>query len=290
MSDTVQIYVTSTDGQWHKSEVPKEMRLDELAADFFDYWNLSTGDGRGNRMRAVIDLVDPEDDSRTRRLNSKQTVDQAELQEGSVIRIFPESMAAAVDERDRLKALVADHHDLQKLAKWNDAIDFDANTNFAPTQYEIIYSCPGIHRLDSDGTPVKGDRHRVEIVLGADYPRVAPSVHWLTPVFHPNIHPNNGAVCLGVIMERYSPNMGLARLATMLMEMVQYKNYDYTDGYNREAQDWAEKNQDYIVNELKGHPYHGPVIQLFEKFRAQLEKQAGRRTPVQFEKVPRGGR
>ena len=41
-----------------------------------------------------------------------------------------------------------------------------------------------------------GANHMAEVILGANYPREAPRVRWLAPIFHPNISAS-GVVCLG---------------------------------------------------------------------------------------------
>jgi hypothetical protein len=80
-------------------------------------------------------------------------------------------------------------------------------------------------------------------------------VRWLTPIFHPNIHPRGG-VCLGVLRERYTPGVGLAYLVRMLRDIVQYRNYDLEGVLNGEAARWAqsEEGQQMIVETLKGVP------------------------------------
>ena len=144
--------------------------------------------------------------------------------------------------------------------------------------------------LSEDGhTPVISKKHQVEILLPADYPRVAPRVKWLTPIFHPNIHPKSGDVCLGVIMERYMPGLGLARLTVMLAEMAGYRNFNPYDSFNKEAAEWARdpKNFPYI-EEIGGAPFQGPVREMFDK----LEKIWGdseKRPKLQFTRIRKTG-
>ncbi|VDN10925.1 unnamed protein product [Dibothriocephalus latus] len=39
----------------------------------------------------------------------------------------------------------------------------------------------------------------LEIVASENYPRNQPQIRFLTPIFHPNIHPKNGYICLSIL-------------------------------------------------------------------------------------------
>ena len=195
---TIRIFVEDGAGERFEAEIPCDTLLSEVAADFFEERDWPTQDSRGRGQRAVVELVDSENPDRTKRLQGDKSICDSVL-DGDTLRIFPESIAgAAVDERDRVRALVADHQDMKELVEWNKKIAFEANMSHAPTLYTITFDYSSFQALKDDGdTPVISRPHRVEIILGADYPRRAPFVRWLTPIFHPNIHPHNGAVCLG---------------------------------------------------------------------------------------------
>ncbi len=251
--------------------------------------DLPTTDSRNRQVRAVTDLVDPNNPERTKRLNSGQTADQAGLHDGDILRVFSESIAGAVDERVRMRALVADHRDMEELAEWNKHITFKANTTHAPTKYTVTFDCFGFEALLEDGhKPKTTDHHQMEIILDADYPRMAPRVRWLTPIFHPNIKPDNGAVCLGVIMDRYTPGLGVARLVTMLLEMAQYRNFDQYNPMNKTAAQWAADPAHHpYIEKIGGSPDQGPVKDLIKK----LDEMFGgkqKRARIKFKPLRRG--
>ncbi len=264
---TVRLYIESPDGERFECEVPADTELSTLAADFFDSRSWPTRDGRGRGQRAVVELVDPENPDRTKRLRGEQSVEDAGLWDGAVLRVFPESIAGRVDERDRVRALVADHQEIIDLVEWNPHVKFEANLDHAPFKYTLTLDYRSFESLQEDGhTPRIVTGHRAEIVLGARYPRRAPRVQWLTRIFHPNIRTSDGAVCLGVLMERYQPGMGLARLVTMLAEMVQWRNFDMTSPLNKDAAEWAANPEHwpYIVD-IGGSPFQGPVHELISQ-------------------------
>ena len=61
--------------------------------------------------------------------------------------------------------------------------------------------------------------HRVEIKLGASYPRTIPEIRWITPIYHPNIS-EIGMVCLGGYGTHWVPSVQLDELCNMLWDMV----------------------------------------------------------------------
>jgi hypothetical protein len=265
---SLKVFIEDTAGERFECELPAGTQLSKLAADFFEERGWPTQDGRGRGQRAVVELVDPENPDRTKRLRGEQTIDDAGLWSGATLRIFPESIAGAVDERERVRALVADHQDMNELVKWNKHIRFEPNLTHAPTRYQITFDYPSFRALSDDGhTPLISNEHGVEITLGADYPRKAPFVRWTTPIFHPNIRTDDGAVCLGVLMDRYLPGLGLARLVTMLAEMTQYRNFDMSSPLNLKAAEWAADSAHWPhIQQIGGSPFQGPVHELLALF------------------------
>ena len=282
----IRVFVEDTAGDQFVCEISADTKLSELAADFFDERDWPTTDSSDHGQRAVVELIDPENPDRTKRLRGDQTVEDAGLWDGCRLRIFPESIAGIVDERERIRALVADHQDMQDLVSWNSHISFEPNSSHAPTRYIVTFDYRSFSGLKADGhTPQISTDHRVEIILGADYPRRAPNVRWLTPIFHPNISPETRDVCLGVIMDRYLPGLGLARLVTMLAEMVQYRNFDMSDALNTTAAKWTLDTEHWKhIKDIGGSPLQGPVYELFkdmEKFRYGK----GKRTRIKFKQL-----
>jgi len=105
-----------------------------------------------------------------------------------------------------------------------------------PHQYHIVFQGKGLWR---DRGKVKTlETHRVEIKLGASYPRTMPEIRWITPIYHPNIS-EIGMVCLGGYGTHWVPSVQLDELCIMLWDMVRYHNYDIRSPYNRDAALWV---------------------------------------------------
>lgn len=249
------VIIQGPTGERFEAEVPLTMRLSELAAEFAAEQGWPLADRQGRSLRAVVELVNPEDPDDTKRLNGEMDVRKAQLEDGDLLRVLPESIAGSVDAHARMSALVADHNDLQALTRQNPRISFEANRSHAPDRYEVTLRYPSFAAPRAgECEPGRLEVHRVEIAQGAYYPRQAPRVRWLTPIFHPNIAPD-GRVCLGVLGERYLPGLGLGRLVRMLAEMVQWRNFDAEHPFNAAAADWAADPANRpLVEAIGGHP------------------------------------
>ncbi|MCW2247731.1 hypothetical protein M2352_003365 [Azospirillum fermentarium] len=240
MTDNLLIYFEGPSGERFDADVPCDMRLGDLAADFFADRRWPVSDGNGRRQRAVVELVNPDSPGQTKRLNSQSTVEEAGLRSGATLRIFPEAIAGGVEPYEHQRALVLDHKEMEHISKINGRISFSTNKDFAPDFYQIEFRYTSFtEKYPDEIEPRTAKVHKVEITLGADYPQTAPRVRWVTPIFHPNIAQPDGQVCLGVLNERYVPSLGLAKLVTMLAEMIQWRNFDATNPFNTEAAGWV---------------------------------------------------
>jgi len=275
---TVHVFIEDTAGQRFECDIPVDMPYSTVAADFFEARGWPTRDAMGKGQRAVIELVDPKNPNRTKRLRSEQTAAKHGLTNGALLRIFPEAIAGVVDQKERIRALVTDQREMEELMGWNTHISFRTNTEHAPTIYTICFDYTSFRGLREDGhTPILTNNHRFKVTLGADYPQVAPSVQWETPIFHPNINPETGEVCLGVLREKYLPGLGLARVVSILSEMVQYRNYDMIDSLNAAAAAWTEEPDHWhFISEIGGSPFQGPVHEIVKQLEDDFQGETSR--------------
>jgi ubiquitin-protein ligase len=138
-------------------------------------------------------------------------------------------------ESPRIRRLRNDSTALHRLSSESSVFQFQATGN-PPYHYSITFKGKGLWR---DRGKVKiSHMHRVEIKLGASYPRTLPEIRWLTPIYHPNIS-EIGMVCLGGYGTHWVPSIQLDELCTMLWDMVRYHNYDIRSPYNRDAALWV---------------------------------------------------
>ena len=248
------IIIEAPDGNRFECNVPANTRVDILAADFFEEMNWPSRDSYGRGQRAVVELVNSGSDTSTR-LRGAQTLEDDEIKEGAVLRIFPESIAGMnIDQRRRIIALKKDHKEMLNLAENASQITFETNRKDTPDIYTIKFN------IDSfKSAPVKTNEkpelisdHIVMIKLHATYPRDKPILRWVTPIFHPNIS-EDGAVCLGQLEYRYLPGFGIARIVAMLEELIRWRNYGLAEPFNQEAASWAfDKNNWKYIEEIGG--------------------------------------
>lgn len=275
------IFVEAPSGERFEADVPCGTPLSRLAADFFEAQGWPMQDIRGRGQRAVVDLVNPHNPDDSKRLNGELDVCKAGLKDGDTLRVNPESIAATVNQSDRLTALISDHNELLDLQLREPRIHIAPNRTHAPDDYVITLRYPSfVEWLPGDAEPRRGEEHRVRLSLGADYPRAAPQVRWQSAIFHPNIRPDLEFVCIGELSERWRPGLGLARLVLMLVEMIQYRNFNPIDGCNRDACLWAaDPSNRVVIESIGGHPFQGPLEQFL---RATAEAD---RSPVVFKRI-----
>jgi ubiquitin-protein ligase len=138
-------------------------------------------------------------------------------------------------ESPRTRRLRNDLAALERLRSESSVFRFSV-TGDPPQQYHILFHGKGLCR---DRGKVKFlDHHRVEIKLGASYPRSMPEIRWVTPIYHPNIS-EIGMVCLGGYGTHWVPSVQLDELCVMLWDMLRYHNYDIRSPYNRESALWT---------------------------------------------------
>ncbi len=155
----------------------------------------------------------------------------------------------------RVRRLIADHESVRQLVQHSTILDMSCSGDPSST-YLFRYNGRGL-AMDQNGHLQEQWVHEVRVNLGANYPRVMPELHWLTPIFHPNISAN-GLVCLGGYSTHWVPSLRLDDLCLMLWDMIRYRNFDIGSPYNRVAAEWA-KTQRHFILPLDPRPLRTPV-------------------------------
>lgn len=115
-----------------------------------------------------------------------------------------------------------------------------------PDTYAVRFHGKGLWVADGSERVKIRELHDVRVLLGASYPRTMPDLHWVSPIFHPNIS-SSGVVCLGGYGTHWVPSLGLDKLCEMLWDMIRYRNFDVDSPYNREAAAWAKTQCAYAL-------------------------------------------
>ncbi|MFI1725569.1 ubiquitin-conjugating enzyme E2 [Streptomyces sp. NPDC020489] len=202
----------------------------------------------GRRPRTVVDHQQA--DGSFHRLDPAQSLHEAGVREGETLNVYPE--ATAGNAQLRMQAIIRVREEMYRYADQHTDFEIvDTDDPEFPTDYEIRFKGPGLRLPDQHGAhtlprPERQEKHNALILLGPDFPLVAPAVFWLSPIFHPNIkgpdpqYPQaEGAVCLGVLAHSWRPALDFGQLCQMLVDMAGYRNYEITDSFNPVAAYWA---------------------------------------------------
>lgn len=70
------------------------------------------------------------------------------------------------------------------------------------------------------GTPYEGGTFKVNLTMTTDYPYKAPSLKIVTPIFHPNVKPDDGFLCLGIITEEWNISVPMTKVIFSLWSLI----------------------------------------------------------------------
>ena len=225
-------------------EVAKGVALEAYDSRMFQ-------DSRGRGRPVVVDRV--YEDGSTERLNQDQTLEEANIQEGDTLSFALESTAGAINPQLRQEALARVRNQIIAYAQTHQGFQVSANNNQAPTDYVFQFIAPSFApSSEPRGQPTNIDEHEVYLALPGEFPMKAPQAFWQTPIFHPNIEPTTGFVCLGALGDRYRPGLDFGKLCQLLIDIASYQDYSVEEGYNQEAQAWATSIEGQIAIERRG--------------------------------------
>ncbi len=193
-------------------------------------------DGKG--QQTTVDIRD--EAGNVRRVDSGKTLHESGVQEGQTLEVAPQRTAGSVNPLIRDEALARARSQVVAFAEGHPGFEIEANARHAPTEYVFRFEIQSFAPpLSAGESPVEIWQHEVILLLPSDFPMVAPRVHWLTPIFHPNVEPKSGRVCLGMLEDGYRPGLDFGELCQLLIDLAGYRNYEVREGYNLAAQEWA---------------------------------------------------
>ncbi len=202
-----------------------------------EYRDTSWPHGKDGELRQAV--VDLEVEGGTRRLDPAATLDEAGVQPNATLRVSPET-TAGVDHVLRDEALVRGRVQVEQFLATHPNVDVESNSEVAPTEYLVRFRARSFGPPESPGgAPRPIVHHELLVVLPREFPIEAPQVIWQTPIFHPNIDPQRGGVCLGELTDRYRPGLHFGDLLQQLVDMAAWRNYTANEGYDAAAMRWA---------------------------------------------------
>ena len=277
MSD-LNVTIVLPSGGARLAEVPDDVSVHDLLTELASLLSLPTVGPDGRPMYYRLDSK-----AIGRELKDDETLASAGIQENDRLMLTADITAGAtgLDQSPRIRRLRADHELMKELASRSDLINFEtkaARLSLPPETYIVTFKCRGILDVDRQGNPRFGNRHQVEIYLHNQYPQRWPGMHWLTPIWHPNINHLNGSVCIDAAW--WTASRSLDRLVVMLGEMLQYKNFH--DDPAKPPFPWDPEAARWCREYRKGHPGAFPVDE-----RELLRPERVKLKPVQARPKPR---
>ena len=115
--------------------------------------------------------------------------------------------------------LLKEHRELQKESKKP-----DAEVSLAPVDGNL-YQWSGTIRGPSE-TPYEGGRFRVDVVVPSSYPLAAPNFRFVTTIFHPNVHPKTGEICVDILKNAWSPAWTLQSTCRAIIVLLSHPEPD----------------------------------------------------------------
>jgi ubiquitin-protein ligase/DNA-directed RNA polymerase subunit RPC12/RpoP len=135
----------------------------------------------------------------------------------------------------RMRRLKSDHEQMMRAFLKFPHIKIEDVAGNPPEKYIVEYTVKGLEKIAKVKDPVPREKHRVEVQLISEYPRMGPKCRMLTPVFHPNIDP--ATICVG---DHWTAGERLVDLVVRIGEMIAYQAYNIKSPLNGEAAMWAD--------------------------------------------------
>lgn len=77
-----------------------------------------------------------------------------------------------------------------------------------------------------EGTPYEHGRFRIDVVVPTSYPLAAPGFRFVTQIFHPNVHPKTGEICVDILKNAWSPAWTLQSTCRAILVLMAHPEPD----------------------------------------------------------------
>lgn len=65
-------------------------------------------------------------------------------------------------------------------------------------------------------TPYENGLFRIKLVIGRDYPAAPPKGFFVTKIYHPNVAPDTGEICVNTLKKDWKEGVGLSRIMKVI--------------------------------------------------------------------------
>jgi ubiquitin-protein ligase len=91
-------------------------------------------------------------------------------------------------------------------------------------------------------TPYEGGKFDLEITIPQEYPHKPPNVKFLTKIYHTNVSPQSGYICLDILKMKWSPALSIQKVILSVSSLMSEPNPD--DPLHGEAAQLLKNNPD----------------------------------------------
>lgn len=125
-----------------------------------------------------------------------------------------------------------------EFAKKHESVNLTANAYRNPTTYRLKLSAESFAPT-LNGEPIPIEEHEIIIALPYSFPMSPPAIYWQTAIFHPNVHPESGCVCVEIIGKKYFPPLKMETIGEILIGIASFNFYDSEAICNPKAAVWV---------------------------------------------------
>ena len=134
--------------------------------------------------------------------------------------------------------------------------DPDVNDLFGVSYWDSESDNPDIYHwkvtlIPPQGTLYEGGFYKLEILFNKDYPQSPPRVKFLTKIYHCNVNPNNGSICLNTL-NYWNPNSKIGDVLNHINVLLINPNPNDPIHSGREyinhKDDFAKKAREWVKN------------------------------------------
>jgi ubiquitin-conjugating enzyme E2 D/E len=97
-------------------------------------------------------------------------------------------------------------------------LDPPANCSAGPENENDLYRWEGVIFGPAD-SPFSGGVYKLKIVYPVDYPFKAPSINFMTKIYHPNIN-SAGVICLDTLKQNWSPALTISKVLLSICSLL----------------------------------------------------------------------